>query len=1009
MFRQAGRSSGKRRVAIALGVMALALASMRSVAATKTVDLDGQSANGAESKCDLNVLSSFPVQVENVVTNKAISDAFDFTWKSAGPGGFTSSAAPGTAGGVGAKWTWSTNQSVYSYTGSTCEKDICFLKTSGLDPLPGTCSLSCVQDGITLTAARGATGGGVDLAWSGGTAGYTVYRSATAQYLADPVNAVTTTSLLQYADTPPAGGVYYYLVRGTNCTTRKACASASECHPASEGTCSSRGPFSVPGRSLSASDITVSSASLTSSLITFFSPPKEIFRVTSVAQPGVVTETVTNGSTQPVTVETEAYPPGCCPADPNVPNLLRCGDACVDYLNDPNNCGACGNVCGDGACCSNGNCVSLCPDGWTWCDGQCVDLRNDSANCGTCGNVCGEGTCCQDGACVSLCAPGDLWCNWQCADDEDDSGNCGGCGVVCADGTCCDDGACASLCAPGWTWCNGSCADLRNDNENCGTCGNACGADQCCNAGACASLCEAGRTLCGELCYDLQNDPGNCGACGNVCPEDSVCAGGACVPCSGQGGRKDACDNRCVNLNTDPYNCGACGHSCNLDCPSGFTGVCSNGQSCRCVEGTPAPQPPSNIPPPTVPVCPNPTPVPGPVPGVCPNPDPSPGPVPGTCPNPATTSPIPGVCPVPGPPAPPVEPTPICQINPGTETIPAGGSSTTCRPGGLLFREVASTVSVCGDSIPGPDGRCNDGISNVSTGTFNRLVPDTETPIGDAFLTPYAVHVTDTSNDGLIQPGEAVSFLVDVVNAGPKAITGASAVLSSPPVDLTEDGLSNPLGASITAGTSSYGTIAGTLPAVDCNPVVLHPGTNAVPFQVTLPPDHPGDVSRPFRLQFSGTVDGAPYAKEMTFVIGVADRCDFNAATRDYDGLDGLLSPMVRLVPVGDGVPFPDKPFNAGQTRPLKLRMLCGGVNLRGADVDAAEIVGLSEATRGVLDISVLNLNDDTGTPDPYFRWNDSTQQWIFNLRTTDLGPGVYTLKIRIAGRKDYVTGFQLR
>lgn len=929
------------------------LAATSASAATKTIDLDGQAGNGNESKCDLNVLSSFPVKVENVVTNKAIGNAYDFSWKSAGPGGFTSSAAAGTSGGVGAKWTWTTNESIFSFTGNNCDKDICFLKTSGPDPLASTCSRACLNDGVQLTIGRGASAGQFALNWSGGTTSYTVYRAPGPSAVDAPANTIATTDALQLTDTPPAGSSAFYLVRGSTCNTLKSCTSNADCNPANQGTCVTRGPFAVPGRSLTSTDITVSSASLTSSLITFFSPPKEVFRITSVAAPGGAVEIKENDTQTPMTVVTEAYPPGCCPANPEVPHQLRCGNQCVDYLNDPLNCGACGNVCGEGTCCVNGNCASLCEEGWVWCDGECIDPRNDNANCGACGNACGDGTCCDGGECVSLCSAGQ-------------------------------------------TWCDGACYDLANDNENCGACGNVCGPGTCCNGGACVSVCEPGRTWCNGLCYDLQNDPLNCGACGNVCTGESICTSGACVPCDGQGGRRWACDNRCVNLNTNPYHCGACFASCQLQCPSGFTGVCSSGQSCRCEAGVPPPPPPPNTPGPTNPVCPRPGPDTGPVGGVCPNPNPS--------------FPVPGVCPFPGPPAPVVEEAPVCQIDAGTETIPPGGSTTVCRPGGLLFREVASVVSVCGDGIPGPTGACQDGVSNVASGTFMRLVQDTETVVGDVYLTPNAVHVmSDTSMDGLLQPGESASLVIDVVNAGPGMMTGASATWIATPVDLTDDGVSNPVTMGIVVGTSSYGTILGTQPSPDCGPVVFNPAANSVAFQVNVPVAHPGDTSHPFKLRFTGTVNGGPFTMDVPLVVGIADTCDPAAATRDYDGLDGLRHPMARLVPTGDPVPFPDKSFNAGQTRPLKLRALCGGVNLRGADVDAPEIVGLSEATRGPLDIGSLNLNDDANSNDPFFRWNDSTQQWIYNMRTSQLGTGRFTLTIRIAGRKDYVTGFELR
>jgi hypothetical protein len=358
-----------------------------------------------------------------------------------------------------------------------------------------------------------------------------------------------------------------------------------------------------------------------------------------------------------------------------------------------------------------------------------------------------------------------------------------------------------------------------------------------------------------------------------------------------------------------------------------------------------------------------------------------------------------------------VDEAPICTIDPSTETIPPGGTSTTCRPGGLLFKEVASTISVCGDGIPGPDGKCQDGISNVSTGTFMRFVPDTDTEVGDAFLTPFAVHVpVDDSGDGLMQPGETVELFIEVVNAGPQMILDAAATLTAAPVDLTDDGVNNPVQMTVLRGTSTYGTILGTQLPEDCAPVTLQPSTNELAFQVQVPVEHPEDTSTPFTLQFSGTVNGAAFSQSMPIALGVADRCAYELATGDYDGVDGLQNPMEKLVPDGDDPPFPSKPFNAGQTRPLKVRLLCGGTELRGGEIDPPEIVGLSEAIRGPLDIADLSLNDDGPNPnDPFFRWSESSKRWIYNMRTSELGLGVFTLKIRIANKKDYVTGFELQ
>ena len=102
------------------------------------------------------------------------------------------------------------------------------------------------------------------------------------------------------------------------------------------------------------------------------------------------------------------------------------------------------------------------------------------------------------------------------------------------------------------------------------------------------------------------------------------------------------------------------------------------------------------------------------------------------------------------------------------------------------------------------------------------------------------------------------------------------------------------------------------------------------------------------------------------------------------------------------------KPFEAGKTRPLKLRQLCGGVNLTGSEIAPPEIVGLTRNGQQ-LDIRSLNLNDDGSNPnDPFFRYSAQSKQWAYSMRTSQIGVGTFVLKVRLAGRKDYVTGFIL-
>ena len=700
--------------------MVVACGGLAAFAASKAVDLDGKTANGAESTCTLTVLSTFPAKVENKITNKAIGDTFTFVWPSAGIGGFSSTLGAGTSTGVGTKWTWTTSQTIYSYTGSTCANDICFSKVDGPD-------------------------------------------------------AVT-----------------------------------------------SRGPFGVPGRSLSASGVTLSNASLTSSLLSFFSPQKLLFSVTSsVGQTSGInlgyTTTVNNPAPTSVTLNIPAYPAGCC----NDVHQLNCSGDCVYYLTDPLNCGACGNVCGSGTHCSEGTCVASCP---------------------------------------------------------------------------------------------------------------------------------VGTTLCGDTCVDLQNDPSNCGACGNVCGDNQICTTGACVTCRPP--QQTACDNRCVNVHTDALNCGACGVNCNALCPSSGQGACSQGNSCTCIGGAHAAIPAALV-----------------------------------------------------------TEAPLCETQPIEQTLPPGGTFKECRNSGVLAKEVANTITICdGGNPPGLNGLCDNGLP-PSQGTYLELLPDFTKAIPPVFLSPTAVILTDPSGDGLAQPGETVKVKISMINAGLQPLTGVTAVLSSPSLDLTDDGVANPVGVVITGATQPFPNIPGA-PAGggDCNqaPPPVSPSTDAVPFTIALPASHPGDTSRPFNLHFIGNTTTGPITLDVPITLGISGNCDPANIQGNYDGVQGLDSPMARLVPEGDPVLFPDKPFAQGKTRPMKLKLLCGGVALTGSQADQPQIIGLSEATKGPIDITKINLNDGANPFDPLFSYSSSGQQWNYSLRTKDLAKGTYVLTIRLGNRKDYVTGFVL-
>jgi hypothetical protein len=293
----------------------------------------------------------------------------------------------------------------------------------------------------------------------------------------------------------------------------------------------------------------------------------------------------------------------------------KCG---TDLSRDPDNCGACGNKClvykpihmtsrcVDGAC--GLECLSP-PSSfgrvdWRNCnhlvdDGCEVNVVEDPNNCGSCGNVCPSGSSCIDGKCG--CPPGLIECSGLCVDPNNDDYNCGACGNHCEDpaDACdpkpdhsyygCKKGQCGKLkCQSpavdcdgdlGATKCGGNGCEVESvaTTENCGHCGTKCtGNDQCIDEGngpECGIPCvKAGKVLCGGQCVDLLSDPLNCGGCNAGCKmagpnQARACTKGVCTyecaegwaDCNGD--PSDGCE---TNLRVHPANCGACGNACNI-------------------------------------------------------------------------------------------------------------------------------------------------------------------------------------------------------------------------------------------------------------------------------------------------------------------------------------------------------------------------------------------------------------------------------------------------------------
>jgi hypothetical protein len=234
-------------------------------------------------------------------------------------------------------------------------------------------------------------------------------------------------------------------------------------------------------------------------------------------------------------------------------------------FDDPKNCGACGNDCGDaGGICWRGACG--CPSGFTQCGNECVNLASDQLNCGACGSICNPPSdpqdpkwicgprvqpqntrwTCAKGACSMQCAPGYGDCNKAfCADGceldlSSDPSNCGACGRACAPGQECVEGQCR---CEGGTLCHGECVDFDNDPMNCGYCGNECegpspdpGGGPACVNGKCTYVCNPGWADCNHKIWDgcevnLTNDSLHCGSCTTPCKFGSAqpCVGGKCL------------------------------------------------------------------------------------------------------------------------------------------------------------------------------------------------------------------------------------------------------------------------------------------------------------------------------------------------------------------------------------------------------------------------------------------------------------------------------------------------
>lgn len=195
---------------------------------------------------------------------------------------------------------------------------------------------------------------------------------------------------------------------------------------------------------------------------------------------------------------------GACTYFCNPPDFIDCGGVCVDWRNDPDNCGVCGNACksiNGTAACTNGTCQLACDPGFMNCDGNpatgCeTNIATNPDHCGYCYQPCGGAQGCVGGTCTRLGCDGTAPCSGQCP--QSSNGNCT-CGTTmegnpvcylhqhgCAGHDCTGDADCTADYGPDATCISGFCStpDLYctsdaecgsgaacvNKNDGCGGC-----------------------------------------------------------------------------------------------------------------------------------------------------------------------------------------------------------------------------------------------------------------------------------------------------------------------------------------------------------------------------------------------------------------------------------------------------------------------------------------------------------------------------------------------------------
>jgi hypothetical protein len=312
--------------------------------------------------------------------------------------------------------------------------------------------------------------------------------------------------------------------------------------------------------------------------------------------------------------------------------LQACSNQCVDFQADPENCGSCGQTCGQGQVCNHGQCGLLpadcttlpqgcgagffcdpvtrqcqtgcrlardCPQGATCTSGTCscpaaqhacgqtCVSSTTTASCGTrctpCPQPAHSTATCTTGTCGFTCDPGYREQNGTCVDIDECATNNGGCS---ANATCANTpGARTCTCQPGYSGDGVTCTDV---NE-CLTANGGCDANATCTntAGNRVCACNRGFTGDGVSCADINECLTNNGGCSANATCTNTPGSRTCTCATGFSGDGVTCTdiNECL---TNNGGCAATGGVCTntpgsrtCACATGFTG---NGTTCTDID-----------------------------------------------------------------------------------------------------------------------------------------------------------------------------------------------------------------------------------------------------------------------------------------------------------------------------------------------------------------------------------------------------------------------------------------